>query len=236
MRSFSLIPNNAAGAAVRRAVAQIDQTGLACERPIRIEGDYLLWADSVHHSAMLIMALLVGMTTDTPDNMDQWRIPQVIDKIAGQDENQETIMLRLSPAPASTTLYDCIKTIIKAESLEQYFEEEQREEDDPKNWHQAIRPVRYRAAQRAAMGEGDEIDVFAELKRQAQAERMEPMRRIALVAILSIYNAETTGEYFKGRGWNFHAAELGAYCASRIEAKPDAFDALIHAFVVYPGW
>lgn len=239
---FAQLPAGATGETIARVVGHIQRKPIACERPASIDGHYLLIDFGGHHTNELILAMLAGLADPAGAEAAQaniWRLPKLIDLVSSIDEHQKqaiTAFAHLRGEPL--TLYEAIYTLIEAESLHAYFEHEDGHHDDPKHRHHSIRPAGY-AAHSRQMRENEDApdwDVFDELRKKAQGEKLDEPRRVALVAILAIYNSQLTGEHFKGRGWTLRAGALGRYLRRRIDSDPLTFDAFVSALAVYPGW
>lgn len=76
---------------------------------------------------------------------------------------------------------------------------------------------------------------FVETRSLANWQRLDPVGRVALVAIMALYDEDDTDRCSRGRGRVLTARDLGDYLRNRAESRPAAFEALLMAMAAYHG-
>ena len=243
LTSYAL-PGGRLGEALDAAVSQAERRPPAHERLFEIRDGRLAvdWGRAAlgHHSNIPIVGTIGAMID--PDAaagaLARVRLASIVGGVCRLDENQEAILSAAAGSPDAprSGFRPAVRSLIAEEGLEAYFDLL----PDPDSFD--IRPAGYAEScrdEREAYQRGEDPiprDLFAETKHRAQRERLEHGRRIALVAVMALYNEDNTRKTFKGRGWSFTARDLGAWLRNRAEVRPAAFAALLFAMATYHGW
>ena len=202
-------------------------------------------AAACHHSNIPLVGTLGAMVDPAAAARALPGIPlaAIVGGCCRLDEHQEAILAAMigpggpgKPDAPRSCFGTAVRTLIVEEGLEDYFDLL----PDPESFD--IRLAGYAQScreKREAYARGldpEPRDLFAAAKARAQKDRLDPGRRIALVAVMALYNEHETCVTFKGRGWSFGARELGTWLRNRAEVHPAAFEALLLAMATYHGW
>ena len=95
-----------------------------------------------------------------------------------------------------------------------------------------IRPAGYGESCRVQ----DSRNLFDDMRRRANERGLGMAGRVALVAVMALYNEDGARASFRGRGWTLTARQLGDYLRDRADRRPVAFDSLLLAMATYHGW
>ena len=245
--SFYDLPDGRLGDALDAAVSQAVCTPPAGERlfayPGLLEVDWEQ-AACCHHSNIPLVGTIGAMIDPVAaaGALEGVRLPAVIGGVSRIDWDQGALLAAAAGSPGAERMpkqfFDsAVRAVIEAEELSPFFEF-----SGTGRGHYAIRPFGYadsEAADRAAFAAGETPEprnLFDEMRRRANDFGLDTLRRVALVAIMALYNEQDTAEHFKGRGWVLTARELGEYLRDRADRRPAAFDNLLLAMAAYHGW
>ena len=151
----------------------------------------------------------------------RFRLANAVGKASGLDDFQQGVFLAAagiddhSRNPLAFT--QAVNELIDTEKIGGYFERG----PDAARSHDDIRPYGCHMEQ---------------VKSKADKERLPKDQRIALLIVLALYNDYDTAEIFKGRGWVFHAAELGRWLRERFASNERSARAALRAIGHYCYW
>lgn len=181
-------------------------------------------ASSCHHSNTILVAGIGGMIDGKAAEgtfHPKFRLANAVGKASGLDGFQQGAFLAAadvygrSPNPLAFT--QAVNELIDTEQIGGYFERG----SDSACSHEDIRPY------------GCQME---QVKSKADKERLPKDKRIALLIVLALYNDYDTAETFKGRGWVFHAAELGRWLRERFASNERSARAALRAIGHYCYW
>jgi len=250
MSSFYDLPAGHLGDALDAAMSQAVRHPPAHEKffkyPGLIEVDWER-AASCHHSNVPIVGTIGAMIDPVAaaGALDKIRLASIIGGVSKLDWNQSGLLAAAAGQPGAEQLREpfgpAVRAFIAAERLEPYFEFSE-VPGDSGDQEFGIRPAGHAEtlrAQQMAYAAGDEPEprnLFDEVRQRANDRRLDVDGRVALVAVMALYNEYDTRERFKGRGWVLTARDFGDYLRDRAERLPAAFDNLLLAMATYHGW
>ncbi len=248
MTSFYDLPGGRLGVALDAAISEAVRKPPAHERifsyPGLIEVDWQR-AAHCHHSNVTLVGTIGAMLDPVAaaGALGKIRLASIVGGVSKLDWNQSALLAAAAGKPGAERLpkkffAGAVLGLIEAEGLERYFEFD----DELGKDHYGIRPAGYEESERAdarAFAAGEDLeprDLFAEMRQRASRDQLTPPGRVALVAVMALYNEDDTRERFKGRGWSLTTRDLGAYLQDRAERRPAAFENLLLAMATYHGW
>lgn len=252
MPSFYDLPAGRLGEAVDAAVLVAAREPPAHDHifsyPGFIEVDWDC-AAACHHSNIPIVGTIGAMIDPVAaaGALQKVGLPSIVGGVSRTDDSQSAIFAAAAGKTGLALLSKsafglAVRALIEAEALEPYFDISKDVGDTPGNQHYGIRPAGYAESERAdrtAFAAGEipkRRDLFTEMRQRANERRLDTAGRVALVAIMSLYNEDDTRNCFKGRGWTLTACEVGEYLRDRADRRPAAFDSLLLAMATYRGW
>lgn len=251
MASFYDVPPGRLGEALDAALSAFVRRPPAHERffnyPGLIEVDWEAAADC-HHSNITLVGTIGAMIDPVAaaGALEKVKLASIVGGVSRLDDSQSGILAAAAGKAGAELLMKsffgkAVQGLIEAEGLDPYFEFTA-VDDDAGEDHYGILPAGYAestADEAAAYAKGDDPeprDLFVEMRQRANDRRLDTHGRVALVAVMSLYNELDTRECFKGRGWAFSAREFGHYLRDRAERRPAAFTNLLLAMATYHGW
>ena len=250
MTSHYDLPAGRLGDALDRAMVQAVRTPPAHEPIFEYPGLIAVdWnrAATCHHSNVPVVGTVAAMIDPVAaaHALGKIRLASIVGGVSRLDQTQRAILAAAAGHPGAeqrpqSYFGRAVRAFIEAEALQDYFEISPAE--TPGKEHHGIRPAGYAESEQTeavafARGERPPArDLFEEMRQRAARYGLDPHRRVALVALMALYNEHDTLDRFKGRGWVFTARDLGEYLKNRAARRPATFEALFLAMATYHGW